>query len=633
MSHQKSQTPKPIVSCVSRLASTGLKSLITVAPLIASAGPATAADLVHRQLTAHRVFEQTVVLSPNTLYTWETTDLTPGADTVLHLWDPASGRELAYSEDVGTSLRSQISFLNNDSSGHSYRLVMRAYDGSTQGSARLLQNGSTLLDAAPVRGVRVRVPAGSGTSNRTETYAYETALAPNGVTDPLIYGLDCNRRLVARDDDGGVGYNARLEGRDDVCYVVASIWGGPSGAVDLYANDKWSDADCDGLGASLERELETCDGSQDPGCSAVFNLRDSDHDGLADAAEVFGIDDFHHPQHLPRWGANPRHKDVFVEVDYLDLFAQQPVTGDDAEAIQREFARGSASDLRNPDGRDGVAIHLDIGRDPTDPADATLFGDWGGSGAVPDGTYYGTAVRTHRSSVRKGVFHYALAKQGYGGGQAPAPGDYLKWGVQTGNRYVGSFVHELGHNLNLQHYGHRDWGETNFKPNYRSVMNYLFPGASFSQGANTAVLNPAATDEQGGLGQGIDPRYLRNSPFYRSSTGVSSDWDYDQQYSPGFIASVRAPVTFASWRGCYAFGQNVQRLQSGQTAPTSPVLIRHRDRLYAFYVGSDERIHYRQGTIAAAGADWNGSCLGGGRLGDRCMSWSADQVVPTQART
>ena len=43
--------------------------------------------------------------------------------------------------------------------------------------------------------------------------------------------------------------------------------------------------------------------------------------------------------------------------------------------------------------------------------------------------------------------------------------------VGTSFQQAGTFMHELGHNLGLHHGGMED---TNFKPNYLSVMNYLF---------------------------------------------------------------------------------------------------------------------------------------------------------------
>ena len=93
------------------------------------------------------------------------------------------------------------------------------------------------------------------------------------------------------------------------------------------------DADGDGLGFELERALGTCSSrlSTAPGvnCSAIADRRDTDGDGISDGLEVRGLrrppvvagaaaigiggDDLA----LPLWGASPRHKDMFVEVDFM----------------------------------------------------------------------------------------------------------------------------------------------------------------------------------------------------------------------------------------------------------------------------------------------------------------------------
>ncbi|MCP4245429.1 MAG: hypothetical protein GY778_00115, partial [bacterium] len=182
----------------------------------------------------------------------------------------------------------------------------------------------------------------------------------------------------------------------------------------------------------LESALGTCDNTTSNGCTSVYNTQDTDRDGLSDSMEVFGVDGSP-PQHLPAWGADPLHKDIFVEVDYSDIYAGNPVIGSDAEAAQASFDVGSANDLQNPDGQPGVRLHLDIGTNPTEPALATLYGDWGGSGSVPDGTDYQTAPSTYRSPIRAGIFHYGLAYEG-NSGQGRRPGDRFRWGIATGNR-------------------------------------------------------------------------------------------------------------------------------------------------------------------------------------------------------
>src|SRR5262249_3555842 len=89
------------------------------------------------------------------------------------------------------------------------------------------------------------------------------------------------------------------------------------------------------------------------------------------------------------------------------------------------------------------------------------------------------------------------------------------------NVVAGTLMHELGHNLNLHHGGDED---ANFKPNYLSVMNYLWQVSGIfvsSQPGNAdptnivamrldysgyvlPTLNEAHLDERIGLGGPLD---------------------------------------------------------------------------------------------------------------------------------
>jgi len=92
---------------------------------------------------------------------------------------------------------------------------------------------------------------------------------------------------------------------------------------------------------------------------------------------------------LPRYGADPLHKDLFVEVDYMSHLGGNPFEDKAADGTLRDwvtdmiapYEQGPASHLKNPDGTDGIALHLDLGVAPDDPEDEVLFGNYG-TGAV-----------------------------------------------------------------------------------------------------------------------------------------------------------------------------------------------------------------------------------------------------------
>lgn len=588
-----------------------------------------AAGYVNQNVHASPVFDQFVYLTAGT-HTLETRNLSLGADPVLRLYGALwlIPVEFGHDDDSGGALNARLT-VNVPNSGN-YRLIVHAQGHESRGYGDVYVDGAPLQTGAFFGGSTVSVPS--------EAKRYETALAPNGATNTVIYGMDCSASpgtLILLDDNNGVGLASRLNNLQLCQIVVASAPGTPEGPTHLYANDFFRDADTDGLGNSLEGELGTCGASS---CAGVFNPADSDRDGLSDTAEVFGIDDPSNPQYLSRWGADPRHKDAFIEVDFSADFSTNPFDGNDAQYAQSFFNPGTASDLRNPDGMDGIRLHLDIGTNPSNPALATLYGNWGGSSQVPASVSYQTASGTYRNSIRAGVFRYALAGLGTGGGQAH--GDRFGWGATVNNRYIAAFVHELGHTFGLAHHGHNAWGAVNCKPNYPSLMNYAFAysGRGFSLGRNAGVLSPSAAQESDWGDWSLSvlgsppyylPLYLNDSPFQ-----LHLDWNRDGTYASSSNA-VRAPVTWAPGASCGALLGKSKNLAETGIYGASPDLVRLGSRLYLFYIKTDNNLYYRSGAISSPYVQ--GSCPITDDLASNadCMDWGAEQRVPngTTARS
>ncbi|NUP63544.1 MAG: DUF11 domain-containing protein [Nonomuraea sp.] len=262
--------------------------------------------------------------------------------------------------------------------------------------------------------------------------------------------------------------------------------------------------------------------------STVSSSSDSDGDGLSDLAEINGIRNLDGSMalDLPAFGANPRHKDIFLELDHTT--GQQPAKAD----ILAMKAAMNAAPVSNPDGFDGIHLWVDTGplvdttarkgaatgtcadgidnggdgwidgadgdctyldgsaEDPsgtmcaaTDTGDRTcLVGDnLGGGGIVAalnncgvDGTFRAAARNTANfAAVRRGVFRYAIstskAASCTNGGQASTDNrSFVEY-----NHDGGTLLHELGHTLGLEHGG---FETVNCKPNYVSVLNYHLQG-------------------------------------------------------------------------------------------------------------------------------------------------------------
>lgn len=87
----------------------------------------------------------------------------------------------------------------------------------------------------------------------------------------------------------------------------------------------------------------------------VDKITDSDADGIANYFERKGLDinnDRIIDLNLPQLGANPNHKDLFIEIDYMDL--HKPIQ----RAIDNVKSSFANAPLTNPDGANGINLHV-----------------------------------------------------------------------------------------------------------------------------------------------------------------------------------------------------------------------------------------------------------------------------------
>jgi hypothetical protein len=229
-------------------------------------------------------------------------------------------------------------------------------------------------------------------------------------------------------------------------------------------------------------------------------LIDSDDDGIQDRYEILGLDiddDGIIDLDLPAMGADPNHKDIFIEIDYMEdaAHSHQPKLA----ALQKLIAAFANAPVDNPDDVQGIRLHIDAG--PHTIMNPATNGTWGTvhsrsdaiahvneMGSTASGDYdwteFDTIKSNNFSAARRAVFRYGLFVHNIGG----LPGsnglergipstDFIvalgSWtdGVGTVCQQAGSFMHILGHTLGLRHGGEDD---INYKPNYLSVMNHAF---------------------------------------------------------------------------------------------------------------------------------------------------------------
>jgi len=155
------------------------------------------------------------------------------------------------------------------------------------------------------------------------------------------------------------------------------------------------------------------------------------------------------PTNVASLGSDPNHKDIFVQINYASESLRQSTSCSELDAIVAAFANAPVS---NPDGRSGINLHIDAGiscssRNYNLGGSATFD-----AGGCPNFSAVFNAVELPESRV--GTFHIA----GFAPtcGQTGAAGVANQNGVEMvvftdGSDFAHVLMHELGHNLGLDH--------------------------------------------------------------------------------------------------------------------------------------------------------------------------------------
>jgi hypothetical protein len=301
------------------------------------------------------------------------------------------------------------------------------------------------------------------------------------------------------------------------------------------------------------------------GAIVAVSAADTDGDGLPDAGEKNGYTDPDNGKfvNLPRMGAKFDHKDLFVEIDYMVAadHTHKPLKA----GITKIINSFKNAPVLNPDGKMGINLHVDYGQG----------GLFTGGNALPHQTVLGGVISNDWTSVfdvikkanfapeREHIFHYVIFAhdidaRGTSGISRGIPGRDLvvslgHWTRQVGTvqEQAGTFMHELGHNINLHHGGGDD---TNYKPNFLSIMNYSFQTRGLRKNKKDGLfdysrfllpaLDENALDETKGLNGGAAIAaygtiyYCPASQLVNKANG-KIDWDCD---GPPFEASVAADI-------------------------------------------------------------------------------------------
>lgn len=322
-----------------------------------------------------------------------------------------------------------------------------------------------------------------------------------------------------------------------------------------------------------------------------IEVDDPDKDGLPSLWEISGIDfdnDGTIDLDLPALGADPQKKDIFVEVDYMEF--HKPRSQAIADAIQA-FANAP---VNNPDGSQGITLHVEVDEQVPHQDNITV---WSGFDAIK-ATNFGTLAQRGEDpnqpnpnadnviAAKKLAYRYAifmhrvnnssvsgmaeLDPTGEGGNDFIVSLGGPEWGlnddgthnVGTLKQQAGTFVHELGHTLGLFHGGQDP--DINCKPNYLSVMNYLFQVGYIPDGEGEGrldlssrelpELNETLLDEALGIQGGSDYTFWNTGFFTETGAGNGPlDWNGNDNID-GNLVNVDINNFTGSIGGCDGFG-------------------------------------------------------------------------------
>lgn len=639
-------------------------------------------------LTVTPIVELVLSYTAGQAATCETSNLSPNADPVLHVLEARPGQhgELARDDDGGGNLNARVAF--TVPANGQVRIIMRAAAGFTGGTADLTCSGFQPMRGLIVGGAFKRIenyrdreklmtvplatgplslkayvvatngqikqrfvsgPESSVLINSMPTGTFQVMLGSHpgtigvrpqaGGSRPPTHDIRGTRPPATR-TDGGPPAASPL--RPDVAVLPSSVGElsqlpDPPGDIRLIRNDNFiagHDPDNDGLGTELEANIGTCSSlsgfAGNWECSRAKDARDTDGDGLRDRDELIGI--LHKAPFvlLPRWGADPRHKDLFLEVDFRLSTQGEParklsrevamrmaeIIGDPTES--QLFRLAHAQSLNNPDLKAGISLHVDNGVAPppnAPVAELTTYGNWGGHTTVPaicTDPVIGMARRvldgvgslqncrpakveevfdTAMAETRRGVFHYALGHPGSGGGA-----DFHTFRLNMPIDAAAGGLHELSHTIGLGHAGPQGIGhDANCKPNFPSLMSYSYQYQedSFSDGYGRAILNNAKLVERGAVGQ------PGSGPGRAYLTHLRDIYKYNINFANGDVDWNRDGVISATPVRAYANNDHtdceytrVNQMKAVGESDRSLALTRLAGRTFVIYIDRrDGRLH------------------------------------------
>lgn len=420
-----------------------------------------------------------------------------GCDFVADVFDDDNSTGSLVITEVGSSFDGNEETFGHYIVGSRWIEVYNFTSYTAQLSDFKLRTGSSLWYSSTYQGIRtfnlpnLTVQPGSYVIIRGKTTNYQVN-GPNIVYTSLASYVPFwnTNGVVELLKDGSTVDFVRF-GSDSTVPTDTNQWAGGDAVSLPYTVSNFgysiarngSNTDTDNLSDWTLRAFSTPGGPND-----VTSGIDADADGIPDSSEQAGSTFAGLP--LYNWGARTSQKDIFIHIDYMDT--------NDYGVIPRKEALDKVASVFSSH---GYTLHFDVG---------DLYGtgnaNWNLDGqshkvpynrliAIDNVSGYGNFYQyksLYFPNAKKQIFYYVLFANAQStipkfqfSGIAELPGNDViislgEWGLSTNttanknrliNYQAGTLMHEFGHNLGLYHGGGEDIG---FKPNYYSVMNYLY---------------------------------------------------------------------------------------------------------------------------------------------------------------
>jgi hypothetical protein len=464
------------------------------------------ADIFVPEANGDFLIRRGYTLAPNQWLTVETLGCTGSTDTVIFLLEgnvDADGNKTtrAFNDDFNGSFCAFMAFQNTTGLTKDYTVVITTYSPNTAGDVtlRVFQTpGPQTSETVRVGGVPFRF-TGNASGEAVQTIPVPGSRGGKGM-DSILYVIDPNVGGPAKfNDDSGFQLLSKIDNNlnctNKECWIVAgNFWLDNGGNVGAWSqNPGGGDGDGDGISNALEQQLSNA-GYLPAGADT---RKDADLDGLSDFVEMVGVpatgglagsdNSLCMPWQGTLGGANPAQQDLFVEVDWM--VDTSPTTPHSHQPFAN-LAADYAAIFTNDQGFTGrnIRVHLDLGAS-VGHANRIAFANC--TGATNFYTFKNNAANF--DPLRKLVYHYVIVAHdekdpstcanttSTGRGELLGNDLYITLGAGNGtnDQQRGLHVHELGHNLFLDHNSNDDDSLAKRSCVHSSVMNYRYTFAGY----------------------------------------------------------------------------------------------------------------------------------------------------------